>query len=185
MTGGDNNVSNVKMHSSQRNRHPTKRKKSLQTRLLIHVHHKQMVLEKDPDWFSVVLLRSLDWCAPHSLSQTTSTDKKQAWQEQHLWGGRGGREGGWGERVLKIRRRRERKRERLGRGWWRYSRMVKSITWDAKQKTGCSYISLFFPIKKDRGMQEAGVRGGQARGRGLMGRGLSRWKRHSLGQEAR
>lgn len=41
------------------------------------------------------------------------------------------------------------------RGGGRYSRMVKSITWEAKQKTGCSYISLFFPIKEDLGMQEA------------------------------
>lgn len=35
-----------------------------------------------------------------------------------------------------------------GREEGRYSRMVKSITWDAKQKTGCSYISLFFPTEK-------------------------------------
>lgn len=34
--------------------------------------------------------------------------------------------------------------------------MVKSITCDAKQKTGCSYISLFLPIKEDWGMQEHG-----------------------------
>jgi len=41
--------------------------------------------------------------------------------------------------------------------------MVKSITCDAKQKTGCSYISLFFPIKEDGGMQEQGVRGERER----------------------
>ena len=51
--------------------------------------------------------------------------------------------------------------------WGRYSRMVKSITWDAKQKTGCSYISLFFPIEKEggyRGMREARVRVDEHRG---------------------
>lgn len=192
MTGGDNNVSNVKMHSSQRNGHPTKRKK-----LTDQTAHscpsqtdgskkKKKERRRTPDWFSVAVLRSLNWHTPHSLSQTKGTDKKQAWQQQHLWGQSRGRGGYGGERALeKKAEKEERAGGWVGRGWWRYSRMVKSITWDAKQKTGCSYISLLFPIKKDWGMQEAGVRGGKDGGQRLMGRGLSRWKRHSAGQEAR
>lgn len=45
--------------------------------------------------------------------------------------------------------------------------MVKSITWEAKQKAGCSYISLFFPTKEDLGMQEAQVRGKEVQGHRL------------------
>lgn len=50
------------------------KERSLQTRLLIHVHYKQMVLKRTPA-DSVALLRSLDWFAPHSLSQTKAQIK--------------------------------------------------------------------------------------------------------------
>ena len=39
--------------------------------------------------------------------------------------------------------------------------MVKSITWDAKQKTGCSYISLFFPTETGGHEGHADKAGGQ------------------------
>lgn len=77
MTGGDNNVSNVKMHSSQRNGHPTKRKKL--TDQTAHSCPSQTdgtkKKKKGPPTDSAVLLRSLDRCAPHSLSQTKAQIK--------------------------------------------------------------------------------------------------------------
>lgn len=53
------------------------KERSLQTRLLIHVHHKQMVLKKRTPTDSAVLLGSLDRYAPHSLSQTKAQIKNK------------------------------------------------------------------------------------------------------------
>lgn len=76
MTGGDNNVSNVKMHSSQRNGHPTKRKKL--TDQTAHSCPSQTDgTKKRTPTDSAVLLGSLDRYAPHSLSQTKAQIKNK------------------------------------------------------------------------------------------------------------
>lgn len=83
----------------------------------------------------------------HWVSQTEATDRENAHRlkaRKVIWFGSEGFRGN-GNRVETAWR----------GGGGKYSRMVKSITWEAKQKTGCSYISLFFPIKEDLGMQEA------------------------------
>lgn len=60
-----------------------------------------------------------------------------------------------------------------GRGV-RYSRIVKSITWDAKQKTGCSYISLFLPTEREGGDRgHADKAGGQRHWFGSQGAKVS------------
>lgn len=92
MTGGDTNVNNIKMHSSQRNGRPTKRKKLTDQTAHSCPSQTDGTKKRTPDWFSVALHRFLDWYAPHSLSHTKAQIKKQAWQ-QHLWRRRGNRRG--------------------------------------------------------------------------------------------
>lgn len=76
MTEGDNNASDVKMHSSQRNGHPTKRKKL--TDQTAHSCPSQTDgAKKRTPTDSVWCCSHLDWCAPHSLSQTKGTDKNK------------------------------------------------------------------------------------------------------------
>lgn len=92
---------------------------------------------------------------PTRSRQTWATDKKSTEEEGGV--DIAGRRVGGGD-VVKESWKRE--GGETGGGWGRYSRMVKSITCDAKQKTGCSNISLFLPTKEeDWDMQESGVRG--------------------------
>lgn len=114
MTGADNTVSNVKMHSSQRKGHQIKTR-SQQTRLLIHVHHKQIVfILNSKKKIKIHPLQTRCGTARTSvalaLTDTKTTVIKQARRKQRCWrqrrGGmereRRGGEGGGGHRTMRV-----------------------------------------------------------------------------------
>lgn len=128
------------------------------SKVKMHSGHRQRITEKLTDKSEFITNKWLNcltcfrlikmWLDfSHWVSQTESTDKPML---KNL------KQGEWVGLDLDFLEIMKTERVKTAwRGGGRYSRMVKSITWEAKQKTGCSYISLFFPIKEDLGMQEA------------------------------